>query len=178
MRTVLRMLTVPNKTVVIPMMSFNFLLSNLLTMYAATGVERATPMANGIAIPRSTVLPAMRYVNVAAIQVTPSATDVMAMADRALTPVSIWPAVTMGPYPPPLNPLLKAAMEPRNSSLINEKSRVFSRVASIMIPTTATKVPMYKLSAYLDSFSANRTYGADEAQACERSADSEVFTSD
>ena len=51
--------------------------------------------------------------------VKPSASEVMPMVLFSLTPEIIWPPVTMGPYPPPLRPLLKEARRPKETIFVS-----------------------------------------------------------
>jgi len=164
--TALRIVRVPSMSVLTAIITRNFLLPNFRTRYAATGVENPTPMDNSAASVQSMLVPNAMYVSTAAMHVTPSAREVMAMAARASTPVMSWPAVTRGPYPPPLRPLLKAAIEPTKSSRTHEKSRSLFPVTSTSTPMTTTNAPMYKFSANLDlERKQDRNYRSKQAQA-------------
>lgn len=127
----------------IPIISLKFLLSIFLTTKAANGAERATPIDNGTENNQSMVLFTNPYNSRATMHENPSAKDIIPIALLASMPAKIWPEVTNGPYPPPLRPLLKAAKDPRKTSLIHENTYFLFRVIKTIPPAIANNIPMY-----------------------------------
>ena len=134
----------PSTTVANAIPVLSFLLSNLLTTSAATGVEKPTPIDKGKSRFHEIWLPANKKVRKPAKLTNSSENVCIETATFSFIFIIIMPVVTIGPKPLPLIPLLNDPKKPKKKSLIHEKLALNFLFSKRKSPRATIKSPIYR----------------------------------
>lgn len=133
---------IPNVRVRIPIIVLIVLSGSILTVTVENGTDAIAPTHNDNINGIWMDTPAIRYVTIPTAQADASASDVIAIAFLVGMPDIICPAVTSGPYPPPLIPLLNAATVPIVIIMLFLYRNLRWRLMIIIIPAIVIIIPM------------------------------------